>query len=90
MEKSIPLYDFPANAHRRLQELSTNVRKVYVHYLSTSELVRCLERVQARLVHRKDELSTRTAELYEGIRDDLAAELASRQLPLFLDELLRD
>lgn len=55
-------------------------RKLYVSYLSTSELIR-VEEVERRRLQGK--LSTAQRELHEGIWDDVREELRGRQLRLW-------
>lgn len=71
-----------SNAGESSQKLSTKRGPLYVHYLSTTTLVRCIDDIERQLSTSWDELGGRRRELLSGIKEDCLVELAGRQLTL--------
>lgn len=64
-------------------QLSTEPCQLYVSYLTTRELVACVERIDDKLSTPGVRLTNTERELLRGIRADLLRELGRRQLSLF-------
>jgi hypothetical protein len=61
-------------------ELSTTRPALYVQYLSTTALVRCVADIELALIHSPSTIPPGRRELLLGIKEDCLWELNSRQM----------
>lgn len=61
-------------------------KQLYLEYLSTTELVRALERARSQVIDSSSTADKDKEYLWTGIANDILQELAARQLRLIPDE----
>jgi hypothetical protein len=55
---------------------------MYLSYLQTAELVRCIERTEQKLSTGSQQLTNKNRDVLTGVLEDLYEELRSRQVTL--------